>query len=707
MLQQNSFRLGEFRVEPLEYAIYLSETEKQSLQPKFIDVLCYLASQYPRVVPRQELIEHIWQGNGYVGEKALTNAIWHLRQALKHPDGSESIQTIRKSGYQLLREPEYLLPPKTVAQPVSESTAPNEGRKSPPLWLWVFPLPFAILLFWWLQSDSRSVIADIEVITTQPGMELFPAPTPDGRHVVYKWRRPDGSMDLYLQDTQQPNLAPKQLTFDEENEGRAVWDMTGEYLYFRRKNDDLETCHMVKLDAQSLQEQIIGKCPLGGDLHYLDITPDNNTLAYWGLEGLADKPAIYRRRINNESNDTPVCLTECDMRDRDIAFSPNGQYLAISRRLSRFSENIYLHDLATGKERLMIEGESDIVGITWHPDGKHIVYGVQRADSRSGYLLNVITGQLTPLNIKGFSYPSFAKKQPWLYFQTRSEFYQIAYLPLANEFPSSPFPFLQSDYNHKYPDYSNASDRIAYLSNESGNYEIWIADANGNQRQQLTELKRPVLFPKWSNDGKRIAFLAANADGSGDSLMVVEVATKRISRVPSPYNAHYRATWTADDSALVASIYLNEGSEERERELFLLPLDGSPVKQLTNDGGRHGVLLDDGSLLYTRSEPGLYKLSPSDEKGQLLINAEQFGTRYSWTLSDAGSIYFIDPGTRYKDIKRYDTQTGVVEPILRLPVPEVVTESSFSLDSKRQRLLFSNTIKYQSDIKRLKHLELN
>ncbi|GAA0340541.1 winged helix-turn-helix domain-containing protein [Bowmanella denitrificans] len=698
MLQSAPFTIGEFKVEPLEYAIYLPDGEKHSLQPKFIEVLCYLASHYPRVVPRQELIEHVWQGNGYVGEKALTNAIWHLRQALKQQDGSESIQTIRKSGYQLLVQPEFEAEPAVVP-----AAADMTGKPRIPVWGWsgLGIILLIVGLFWWWPQEQIAAIQP-DIITKQPGMELFPAPSPDGLFTAFKWRRSDGSMDLYLQDARQPNLPARQLTFDEANEGRPVWDMTGKFLFFRRKNDDLETCQVIRLEVESLQEKVVGKCPLGGDLHYLDISPDNSVLAYWGLEGVADTPAVYIKNLNDESQSAPTCLNECNMRDRDLAFSPDGSQLAISRRISRFAENIYLRNLATGEERQLTEGESDIVGISWHPDGKHLVYGVQRADARSGFLLNIHSGESTPMNIEGFSYPSFAKQVPWLYFQTRSEFYQIAYLPVAEELPSSPFPLLQSDYNHKYPDYSAATDRIAYLSNESGHYEIWVADAEGNQRQQLTHLKRSVLYPRWSHDGRRIAFLAANANGKGDSLMIVDVDTKRLIQVPSPFPTHQRPTWTADDQALVASVY-----DEEQRQLYLFPLDNRPVSQLTEDGGVFGIMLADGTLIYSRSEPGLYSMAAGSKQPKLLIAPDHFGTRYTWTLADSGNIYFADPGARHTDIKRFDAENGTVAAIMRLPLSAVVAYSSLSLDSKRQRLLFNNTIKAQSDIKRIKDLPLN
>ena len=82
MLTDN-FTIGLCQVTPNEFSIQIIGEEKQSLQPKFIEVLCYLAKHHPRIIPRDELIENIWGSNSYVGDKSLTNAIWHLRKSLK------------------------------------------------------------------------------------------------------------------------------------------------------------------------------------------------------------------------------------------------------------------------------------------------------------------------------------------------------------------------------------------------------------------------------------------------------------------------------------------------------------------------------------------------------------------------------------------------------------------------------------------------
>ena len=70
MKADTPFKLGQCTIKPREYSIEFSSDNNKVLQPKFIEVLAYLASQFPRLVDRQELIDNVWAGNHYVGEKS-------------------------------------------------------------------------------------------------------------------------------------------------------------------------------------------------------------------------------------------------------------------------------------------------------------------------------------------------------------------------------------------------------------------------------------------------------------------------------------------------------------------------------------------------------------------------------------------------------------------------------------------------------------
>ncbi|GAB3020805.1 winged helix-turn-helix domain-containing protein [Bowmanella dokdonensis] len=694
MQRQQAYSLGNCRIEPSECAIYHQEDEKQSLQPKFIEVLNYLVSHYPRVVSRQELIEHVWQGNEYVGEKALTNAIWHLRQALKQDTSDELIETIRKTGYRLLIAPRALESrPEAGIRPVSG------GLRMRVIGIAIVLLGTALGGYWltWLQAqpDKRT----LQTITTEPGLELFPAASPDGRFIVYKWIGPGGQVDLFKRDLQQPELDAVRLTYDLALEGHSVWSSNGQYLYFSRKNTEQQQCHVVRMDMQNYQENFVANCPLLGGYHYIDISADDGTLAFYGDEEEASQSGIYLLDLTNPEA-RPVrfsCDLACSFKERDMAFSPDGKYLAVTRRFNQFNENIYLVELANGAEKQLTSGEEDIVGLSWHPNGQELVYGVQRADTRFGYLLDLKTGHSRRLDIAGMSYPNFARTRPWLFFQHRTEQYQIAAYPLDQQVHSSPFPVLQSGYNHKYPDYSDAQGMITYLSNETGAYEVWIADANGDNRRQLTHLNRSARYPKWSRDGTRIAFLAPDEDGSGDHIFVVEVATKRVTRLESPFTGHNRPFWAPDGLSILTTAFTQDHAD-----IYRFYLDGRPPQRLTHNRGRYGVLNERGELVYSAWGDGLWALSLISGELTQLLTQEQFQVRYAWTVSDQG-IYYLSENDQHQELQYYSLQEQSTKVLLRAPRGTFVGDSALTLDKARQQILFTKTLFYQSDIKLLKH----
>src|SRR5216684_2923426 len=51
-----------------------------------------------------------------------------------------------------------------------------------------------------------------------------------------------------------------------------------------------------------------------------------------------------------------------------------------------------------------------------------------------------------------------------------------------------------------------ASTQIAFVSNRSGNKEIWAMDYDGENQHQITQLHTISLTPRWSPDASRIAF---------------------------------------------------------------------------------------------------------------------------------------------------------------------------------------------------------
>lgn len=711
MFQNNSYSLSSIKIQPSDYSIHFANGEKIQLQPKLIEVLGYLASQYPRVVPREEIIENVWAGNNYVGEKALTNTIWNLRNKLKQEDQSEIIETIRKSGYRLLVKPELDRPVNTI---MNDTVTPSKtivtGKHNSNKWrlsspIYAFSL-LALIYLIWHQINFNSAISEpiFEQITTEPGSELFTSPSPDGRFIVYQWSDHQGIANLYMRDRTQPQLKAQQLTFDDAKQGFSVWSPDGNYLYFARKDKTNNRCDLVQLQVKTHEDKVIAQCPQRGGYYYIDMSADGKTLAYYGKTANDSSAGIYFIDLTSKdfSQKRFSCNVNCSHRDRDMSFSPDGEYIAVSRRFSRFEENIFLINLQTNEETQLTFSEEDIVGMTWQPNGTHIVFATQRADVRQGFMVEPHTGKVSNLNIEGFSYPKYSSQSAELFFQQRLEHYQVSSISVNPDMPSSPFPVIQSKFNHLSPDYSSIHNKLVYVSNESGFYEVWVANSDGSKREQLTFLEDTVRYPKWSNDGSKIAFLSASRADKGDKIYILDFKSKNVKELNSPFNEHNRPTWSHDDKAIITAVYTDEYTD-----LHKFELQSGESKRITFDGARSGVLTENDILYYTRVSGGLYKsnLQLPKDKSINIIDNKIFNSTYSWLYSKHG-IYFNHHKGNSTQLIFFDFSKKSNTVFIKQPRSSVAGSTNLTHIAEQQLLLFTGESYPQADIIKLQHPKL-
>jgi Tol biopolymer transport system component len=77
--------------------------------------------------------------------------------------------------------------------------------------------------------------------------------------------------------------------------------------------------------------------------------------------------------------------------------------------------------------------------------------------------------------------------------------------------------------NDAQPSYSPDGRRIAFASDRSGQWDIWIIDATGRNPMQITNGPMPELHPTWSPDGQRLAYCRINPKARGGELWMVDL----------------------------------------------------------------------------------------------------------------------------------------------------------------------------------------
>ncbi len=121
------FRLGDWLVEPSLDRISDGDRVRH-VRPLLMDLLVFLARSGGRVLPKEEILEQVWQRR-FVSESVLTRSVADLRVLLGDDTGSPRyIETIPKRGYRLIPS----------AVPAAPAAGPEPTRS-------VVVLPFADL----------------------------------------------------------------------------------------------------------------------------------------------------------------------------------------------------------------------------------------------------------------------------------------------------------------------------------------------------------------------------------------------------------------------------------------------------------------------------------------------------------------------------------------------------------------------------------
>ncbi|ABV86319.1 winged helix-turn-helix domain-containing protein [Shewanella pealeana] len=702
------FKLGQCEVNPSDNSLNFydanpdSSIRKVSIQPKFIEVLSYLARQYPKVVTREELIDNIWEGNSYVGSKALTNAIWHLRKQLNQGAGGEQvIETVRKMGYRLLLEPQFndadLVDEPDLFQlaqfKITRLTLVNRRLAlAATLCLTLMAVAWAYHLY----QDSIRYVPTVKLnLTTAAGSELYPAISPDGRWLVYGSRGSNRYASLYLKDLQNPAETPKRLTSTKSAEIRAVWSPDGSALYYGSEYRSEDKCYLTKLNLDSNEALKLGECYTYSSA--IDIAPDGSRLVYiWDAdEGFGS--GLYELTLNRDEQPPKrlSCTEDCSYRDRDAAFSPDGSWLAVARRFGNISEDIFLLHTETGEEQRLTFGLEDIRGLSWHQDSERLIFSTENSGVRNGYIVGIDDKQIQSLDVEGMSYPRSIPDSDDVVYSNYMRDYQVASFALEQSIPTATFPLLQVEYSYRNPDYSSVTQRIVYVSNETGFNEIWSSDADGNQRRQHTDLKRRVAYPSWSHDGTKVAFLAPDDKNEGNKIHVLDMQTSNISILATPYLDHNRPSWGWNDEMVLAS------SKDGITEFYLdnrLPKVISPIDM------RLGKMIADDKLVFTQlGKSGLWMLSlTKPSQVSELIGGNHFGEGYNWVATDKG-IYFRNSRSGFQLINFWRFNTGLITPILKLPSGSIPRSGAMTYVENRNSLLMTLSQNYKRDVIRLQH----
>jgi Tol biopolymer transport system component len=220
--------------------------------------------------------------------------------------------------------------------------------------------------------------------------------------------------------------------------------------------------------------------------------------------------------------------------------SPDGKRLAI-RLLTppAGAFDIWVYDLARGVHARMSFSALTAYAPVWSPDGTQLAYAhsVSQAGGDHMYVLNPDGAGKEqaleqPLIESIANYPSsWSPEGRLLLFdhQDKSGKISIWVLPLAGD--RKPYPFAETQFNAQAGKFSPDGHRVAYVSNDSGKDEVYVAPFPGpGGRVQVSS--GGGSQPRWRRDGRELFYLspdlkmmAAELTATAGDFRVVRVRT--------------------------------------------------------------------------------------------------------------------------------------------------------------------------------------
>ena len=181
-------------------------------------------------------------------------------------------------------------------------------------------------------------------------------------------------------------------------------------------------------------------------------------------------------------------------------------------------------------------------------------------------------------------------------------------------------------------------EKIAFHSRAGGTTQIFIMDADGRGRTQLTDHSASNVAPEISPDGSRIAFVS-DRDGS-DHVYLMDIDGGGQHRVTNVRGAEGEPTWSPDGARLYFRKTLDDGTVA----ICSVHRDGSGFRQLTDGSIRYlrSSLSPDGtSILAVSASRGfeLYVMDGDGTNQRRVPNVPQGAAFASWSPDGEKIVY--------------------------------------------------------------------
>jgi Tol biopolymer transport system component len=594
-----------------------------------------------------------------------------------------------------------------AAAGTGETPAPDPVRRRLPgqsIVLIVVVAALAVAAGFWLLRDLRwsdepapdASHATFDRLTDLPGREWFPSLSPDGNFFVYAKKSGDHSR-LFLQQVgggtplglfpnslggdSQPTISPdgSQISFRSERDGGGIfvtglmggesvrrvtdsgfnpaWSPDGKEIVYAterienpRVRRHSSALYRVKVNPAG-QARMIHK----GDAVQPNWSPNGLRIAYWSAFSSSGRREIWTLPA---SGGEAVRVTSGESVDWNPVWSPDGRYLYFASDRSGVT-NLWRLPIdersgqALGKPEPVTTSTQAVLLFSFARDGKRIAYASDESrtilekvafDPATGTVASTVeTIDETSEMIVTLD---ASRDGRWIVYQSS--------VPQEDLFVVRPDRtgrrrLTDDKFNDRQPRWSPDGKRIAFYSNRGGKYEIWLLRSDGSQLERAAAIPagKQAVHPIWSPDGRRLACDLGENEALVD-LTRPAAERRPLSLPPAGQGRGFSASsWSADGRWLAGALHEPDG--RRIPGVVLYSLAGRSYVRITDRGEWATWLSDSRHLLY-RDGDEFFLLDTRSRASRQVLTVPP-GSDYSdFSLSQDDRLLYLARDTEQGDI---------------------------------------------------------
>ncbi len=529
-------------------------------------------------------------------------------------------------------------------------------------WLWPAVACALILITaafaWSLWSKTKAAGPDWSraahlQLTSEHGTEFFPSLAPDGRSFVYASNQ-NGNFDLFVQRVGGKNatlLTPNTPS----DEIEPVFSPNGERIAFRSTREPAGV-YVMEASGENVRLVVAG-ChhpawsPGGGEIvcstagHEEAPTTRNTwTSALW----IANVETGEKRFL-------------CENDAMQPSWSPNGHRIAFWFMHPSAGRS----DIATispngGEIEVVTNDASTNWNPVWSPDGRFLYFasdhsgnmGFRRVaiDEETGKVQGEAEAVLTPSNFnRHLSFSRDGRRMAYVQTYQQSNIQAIRFDPKAEKTAGEPFWITRGDRNIIRPELSPDGTRFVMRVVRRTQDDIAVVGRDGTQWRDLTNDKFFDRYPRWSPDGKRIAFTSDRSGRYEIWMLDADAATLRQLTFDSPGDTTF-PLWSPDGTQIFfrrnfVNTVLDVNKPWAEQNLRLIPMAPDNQRFLAWDWSPDGK-----RVIGNLSGPPPVVASFSFETNQY-EKLTEFGGSATWLSDSTRFVFFFRNKLYLGDVK--------------------------------------------------------